>query len=114
MDTFLVILIIIIFPFFIWFIGYVNTWFFVPFFKEEEAKDFLKVHGCKFIESKEVKDDGRYKIEDSLINRFYSYKTYYNIEALSITDGTNKKFRLILKKSFAPFGYKRKMYFFEE
>ena len=114
MNLSFIILIIIVFPFFIWLIGYLNTWFFVPFFKEEDAKDFLAVHGCEFIASNEIKNDGRYKLQENIISKFYSFKTYYQIDASSTSDGSKKTFRLILRKSFRPFGYQRDLYFFEE
>lgn len=113
-KVFYIIFIILIFPFFVWLVGYVNSWFLIPFFREEDAKDFLSSHGYEFISSKEIKDDGFYKIEESLISKFYSYKTYYRIDATSITDGSKIKFRLILSKSFRAFGYKRDLHFFED
>lgn len=104
----------ILFPFYIWIIGFLNASFFIPFFKENEANDFLEAHGCEFVKCEEIKNDGRHRLEENFLKRFYSYKTYYQITAKSISDGSGKNFRLILTKTHLPFNSKRALHYFEE
>ncbi|WP_178984774.1 hypothetical protein [Winogradskyella helgolandensis] len=114
MNPFLIVLLIILFPFYVWITGFLNACFFIPFFKEGEANDFLEAHGYMFINCEEIKNDGRHRLEENLINRLYSFKTYYQITAKSISDGSDKSFRLILLKTYLPFNIKRELYYFEQ
>jgi len=94
-------------------IGYINAEFFIPFLKKDEANDFLEAHGYEFVKLEEIKNDGRHKLEENLFNKWYSSKTYYEITVVSILDHSEKKIRLILKKTYIPLLSKRTLYFFE-
>ncbi|MBF8151008.1 hypothetical protein ITJ86_13940 [Winogradskyella sp. F6397] len=94
--------------------GYINAYFFIPFFKENEASDFLEAHGYEFVSCEDTISDGRHNLEENLITRLYSYKSYYQITAKSILDGSEKTFKLILTKTYLPFHQKRELHYFED
>ena len=100
-------------PFYIWVIGFINAEFFIPFFKADDANDFLEAHGYEFVNFEEIKNDGRHRLEENRFNKWYSSKTYYEITVVSILDHSEKKIRLILKKTYIPLLSKRTLYFFE-
>ncbi|REE24487.1 hypothetical protein DFQ09_104258 [Winogradskyella pacifica] len=114
MNPFLILFLIICIPFYIWIVSFLNASFFIPSFEDHEAKDFLEAHGYEFVKCEEVKNDGNHKLEEHFLNSLYSLKTHYQLTALSIADGSEKKFRLILKKTYVPLNSKRVLHYFEE
>jgi len=110
---FAAILFVLIFPVFVWVIGFLNASFFIPYANHTECREYLEAYGYRFIKFKEIQSDGRFKIKENLFENFFSYKTYYSIDAESITDKSKKSFILILKKSYYLLNLKRKLYFFE-